>query len=985
MHVLRPRRARREQPQQSAGRVRAWWSRAARRGVAGVLAAAMVAALAPAPVSAGGGDGEAAEEDGAPRSAGGHGPANAPRSGGGGSEGPPDLDFSDIRGSFTEGICAVGDTMWVGIRSWSKLRAHDLSTGQRDEDSDLPIENPARGVWCDGETLWYTTKNDHSKIFAYDLATGTRQEDREFDISALDFSSGGAPTYRFWSGPLGIASDGDTMWVATNSRVVGNRLYALDMATKEPKPGSDIALGSFYPRGLFSDGEFLWVATTRGNTVVRVYDISTLARVESLVVESPGGKWGLWSDGYHMWVANFAHTTVRAYPMPEAYGSGLETLEVSGVELVSPSPREFRGRVARGTASVTVTAVAAGDEDTVTFGTVDADGGTEGHQWSLELGDNTLEITVSDGTLSRTSTITVVKVDVDALSNDATLSSLSVDGAGVDDFAPDVHDYGLRVAHDAATATVAATSAEAAAEVAITPADADPDAEGHQVSLDVGANPVTVAVVATDGFAEAVYRLTISRPRRRPPPTPTDYSGGGLEGPPGFVVPGFREGICAVGDTLWVSSRSYSKLYAYDRSTGERDEDGDLLSLENPARGVWCDDETVWYTSKRDHSKIFAYDLATGLRDEDREFDISALNFSHRSGGARYYWAGPLGIASDGDTMWVATNSRVVGNRLYALDMATKEPKPGSDIALGGFYPKGLFTDGEFLWVASTQGNAVVRAYDIATRTRVESLDISSDGPWGLWSDGEHMWLCNFHRERVRAYPMPDAYRPGLETPEVSGVELVRSSSREFRGNVARGTASVTVTAAPFDDTDTVAFGTADADDGTEGHQWSLALGDNTLEITVSDGTHSRTYTITVVKVDVDALSDDATLSSLSVDGAGVDGFAPDVGGYRVRVAHDAATATVAATATEAAARVAITPADADPDAEGHQVALAEGPNPVTVAVVGHRRAGRGRLHAGDLPHAFGVRLRRVHGRLGAGASPLDGHLGRRADALGEL
>ena len=890
----------------------------------------MVATLAPVPVWAADGDGKATDEDGAPGSAGGgHGPANAPRSGGDGAEGPPDF----VAPGFVEGICAVGETLWVANRSHRELRAYDRFSGKRDEDGDLPLVEPARGVWCDGETVWYTSKRDYSTIFAYDLETGARDEDREFDISALDFSRGDdlVGSFYFWAGPLGIASDGDTMWVATNSRVVGNRLYALDMATKEPKPEADIALGGFYPRGLWSDGDYLWVASTRGKTV-RAYDIATQTRTESLDLKvSPGGSWGLWSDGEHMWVCHFPHEKVRAHPMPAAYGPGLETLEVSGVELVSSSLRVFRGRVARGTATVTVTAVAADDAHTVTFGTDDADDGTEGHQWSLELGDNTLEITVSDGTLSRIYTIMVTKVDVDALSDDATLSSLSVDGAGVDGFAPDVHDYGLAVAHDAATATVAAAATEPVAQVEITPADADPDTEGHQVALDVGSNPVTVAVAATDGFAEAVYRLTISRPRRLPPPT--DHSGDGFEGPPDIGLSGFVEGICAVGETLWVAFRSLKELRAYDRFSGERDEDGDLPLVE-PPRGVWCDGETLWYTSRRDYSTIFAYDLATGTRDEDREFDISAFNFSHRNAGTRYFWSGPLGIASDGETMWVATNSRVVGNRLYALDMATKEPKPEADIALGGFYPRGLWSDGDYLWVASTRGKTV-RAYDIATQTRTESLDlkISLSGAWGLWSDGEHMWVCNFRREKVRAHPMPAAYRPGLETLVVSGVELVSSSLRVFRGHVARGTASVTVTAEPFDDTDTVTFGTDDADDGIEGHQWTLELGDNTLEITVSDGTHSRTYTITVVRVDADALSDDATLSSLSVDGVEVDGFASDVSGYRVRVANDAASVTVAAVAAEAAARVEITPADADPDAEGHQVALDEGANTVRVAV----------------------------------------------------
>ena len=68
-----------------------------------------------------------------------------------------------------------------------------------------------------------------------------------------------------------------------------------------------------------------------------------------------------------------------------------------------------------------------------------------------------------------------------------------------------------------------------------------------------------------------------------------------------------------------------------------------------------------------------------------------------------------------------------------------------------------------------------------------------------------------------------------------------------------------------------------------------LALGDNTLQITVSDGTVSRVYTVTVRNVDADVLSDDATLSALSVDGAAGHQVALAVGPNRVRVAVDAA------------------------------------------------------------------------------------------------
>ena len=927
----------------------------------------MVAALAPAPVWAADGDGKAADEDGAQGSAGGgHGPANAPRSGaaaGGRSQdepdGPPEIAVAPNRRFGTEGICAVGNTLWIGHRGESTLQAFDLSTGERDEDSDLTVGDPARGMWCDGETMWYTTKNNQSRIFAYDMATGARQEDREFDISGLSFnsdrSSRGGISSRggSWGGTLGVVSDGETMWVGSDWRDHRNWLYALDMATKARKPAADIAVGGdryFRPKGLWSDGEIVWVAATI-NPTVRAYDIATKARVESLEFDvadfEHGGSWGLWSDGDHMWVCNFRYGKVRAYPMPEAYGHRLATLEVSGVELVRLPSRQFRGHVARGTATVTVTAVAADDAHTVTFGTVDADDVAEGHQWSLALGDNTLEVTVSDGTDSRTYTVTVVKIDVDALSDDATLSSLSVDGAAVDGFAADMHDYKLRVDNDVASVTVAAAASEPAARVTITPADADPDTGGHQVALDEGSNVVTVAVAATDGLATAVYTLEVSR-------MPSAFGYDGFADVSGLAHRRSMD-IWADARTRWVSyDRSGDEaVLAYDASTGERAPGRDIAALADGNGSPWA----LW----SDGERLYVLDAWKSMVFQYRLSDDGANGFGTHVATVSLEGIGEddaRGLWSDGETMWVANRDDA---KVYAYEL-DGDRVSGEDFdtlaAAGNSMPVDLWSDGLVMWVLD-KGDGKIYAYDLDSKVRLEHLDFQALEPrngWpsGLWSNGAHMWVSDADDTRAYAYVMPAVL--ALDTLDASGVNLARASSTEFRGHVARGTATVTVTAVAADSAHTVTFGTVDADDVAEGHQWSLALGDNTLEVTVSDGTDSRTYTITVVKIDVDELSDDATLSSLSVDGAAVDGFAADVHSYALRVDNDVASVTVAAVAAEPAVEVEIAPADADPDTGGHQVALDEGSNRVAVAVAATDGMATAvyTLEVSRMPSAFG-------------------------------
>ena len=547
---------------------------------------------------------------------------------------------------------------------------------------------------------------------------------------------------------------------------------------------------------------------------------------------------------------------------------------------------------------------------------------------------------MSDGTTSRTYTITVVKIDVDALSDDATLNSLTVDGTEVDGFTPDVGGYRLRVDNDVASATVAATATEAAAQVTISPADADPGTEGHQVALDVGANPVTVAVAATDGIATAAYTLTIGR-------KPLVF------GHDSFLdISGLEHrrsmDIWAGARTRWVSyDRSGDEaVLAYHASTGERTPGRDIAvraAGNRSPQALWSDG-VVLYVLDTWKSMVFQY--RPRRRGRLRRPCRHGVAGGHRRGRR------PGAV--------VKRRNHVGGRcrRRQAVRLRARRGRPAAGPGLrhaagrGNSMPVDLWSDGLVMWVLD-KGGGKVYAYDLDFKARLEHLDFEAleprnDWPSGLWSNGGHMWVSDADDTRAYAYVMPAAL--ALDTLEVSGTALARPSLTEYRGRVARGTASVTVTAEPVDSAHTVTFGTADADDSTEGHQWSLALGDNTLEVTVSDGTDSRTYTITVTRVDVDALSDDATLSSLTVDGAEVDGFADDVHSYALRVDHDVVSVTVTAAAAETAAEVTITPADADPDTDGHQVALDVGIQCGDRGGGGHRRGDRGRLHAHPLP-----------------------------------
>ena len=97
---------------------------------------------------------------------------------------------------------------------------------------------------------------------------------------------------------------------------------------------------------------------------------------------------------------------------------------------------------------------------------------------------------------------------------DATLSSLTLSGVDMPGFqlGSDTS-YVRNVAADvtSTTVTAVASQAEHGATVTITPTDADPATDGHQVNLETGANVITITVTAPNGSDTRSYTVTVNR------------------------------------------------------------------------------------------------------------------------------------------------------------------------------------------------------------------------------------------------------------------------------------------------------------------------------------------------------------------------------------------------------------------------------------------------------------------------------------------
>ena len=292
---------------------------------------------------------------------------------------------------------------------------------------------------------------------------------------------------------------------------------------------------------------------------------------------------------------------------------------------------------------------------------------------------------------------------------------------------------------------------------------------------------------------------------------------------------------------------------------------------------VWSDGKTLWVAENGPGADdgVYAYDLTTGERVEEYEFPLAETNRA------------PRGLWSDGTMAWVADSGR---NRLFAYDLATGERVEALEIVLAerNRDARAIWSDGTTMWVLDGGKNSLF-AYDLATRELLGEyfLDSGNDDPRGLWSDGIVYCVSDDAAKRVFAYRMPASEgETALERVRDEEFDkLSRASNNSPRGIWSDGDV-----------------------------------------LYVADANDDRIYTYNMpARVD-------ASLALLSLAGVNIGDFHGRKTRYEGTPRGGVTETTVDAVAKQSGATVVIGPADADPVAEGHQVALAEATE-ITVTV----------------------------------------------------
>ena len=679
------------------------------------------------------------------------------------------------------------------------------------------------------------------------------------------------------------------------------------------------------------------------------------------------------------------YTVTVARAAPPSSDATLKSLSLSRVSIgaFSSVTTSYAAHVANSVSQTTVTPTVNHSGATYVIklgGVTDSD-----HVIPLSVGSNviTVEVTAEDGQTSQTYTVTVTRAAPP--STDATLSALTLSHVEFGTFSPATTSYTAQVANSVTETTVTPTVNDTGARPVIKLGGVI-DTDGV-VSLAVGANIVTIEVIAEDGETTLTYTVAVTR--AEPPSTDATLKALALSkvdfGTFDSTTTSYSASVAnSVAETKVSPIVNDSGASYVIKIGGVTDSDGTVpLAVGNNVI-------TVVVTAE-DGSTTLTYTV-TVTRAEPPSTDatlkglaLSDVNFGTFSSGTVSYTAQvansvtettvtpdvndsgashvvKLGGVTDADgTVALAVGSNVItvevtaedGNttRTYTVTVTRAEsptPEKSSDATLSAL----TLSDVNFETFDSTTISYSASVANTVTQTTVTPTVNHSDAssvvklggvekqgtiPLAIGSNVITIEVTAEDGETTKTYTVtvtrsaPPSTDATLSALTLSGVSFgtFTSGTTRYTASVANSVSRTTVT--PVVNHSGARYviklgGVTDAD-GTV----SLAVGRNviTIVVTAQDGSATRTYTVTVTRSA--PLSTDATLSALTLRDVNFGTFDSSTTSYSASVANSISRTTVTPGVSNSGASYVIRLGGVT-DSDG-TVSLAVGSNVITIVV----------------------------------------------------
>ena len=551
-----------------------------------------------------------------------------------------------------------------GSRAIDTVTFTTLSTpGARDSGKDITLgsgNDDPLGVWSDGTTMW-VMEYQGTKVFAYKMSDGSRDSAKDITRSS--------------SAILGqfITADGTTMWLSDIT--TSTKLYGHSVANKNADSSKDFTLhaDNGTPRGLYTDGTTMWVHDYSDDKIY-AYVLSSGARDSgkdiTLHTDNDSAT-GIWADGTTMWVADSADDKVYAYRMSDGSRDSAKDYDGIGSYLLT----------ARGIWS---------DGTTMWIADASSDKIFAHHAFKVQM-------SVSD-TAVTSATLT--------MGNHTSDWYYKADGG------PDSTCQG-----PVSEASEALTGLTAATEYTYTAYSASGCGSATEIAS------TTFTTLATPGARDSGKDFDT-------------LTAAGNNSP---------DGIWSNGTTMWVQDYTDKKAYAYNLTTKARDSGKDVsLSDANNASPValGSDGTTMWSADSATDDKLFAYTISGNTRDTSK--DISLHTDNTDVGGL---WANSA-------TIWVGDWA---DEYIYAYTISGGARDSGKEIDLHADNATviGLWSDGVTMWVSDSD-DSVLYAYRMSDGSRDSSkdytLDSANSDAFSIWSDGITMWVADDGDDKLYAY-----------------------------------------------------------------------------------------------------------------------------------------------------------------------------------------------------------------------------------------
>ncbi len=889
------------------------------------------------------------------------------------------------------GLWSNGTTMWVTDWQDAKIYAYKMSDKSRDPAKDFDTLSAAgnirpTGIWSDGATMWVSDTAD--TIYAYKMSDKSRSPTKDFNIRSL---IGNRYIQDIWS-------DGTTLWAADFAGSRGDdKLYAFGLPKQNRDASKDFntleAAGNHQPRGLWSDGTTMWVADAKDDKIY-AYHLSTQEpsrsdnnRLASLQLS--GVEWLPDFDGR----ADFFRAVTLDYDVAHVGVVAVAIHEGASVEISPPddAPNTPGHHVALSAGdNTTITITVTSENGNVRVYTLLVSRSTS---WHRDLDFNALNAAGnsqprglwSDGIHMWVADASDARIyaykTADKTRNPAQdFNTLSAAG----------NTSPTGIWSDGTTMWVADWQDDKLYAYNMSDKSHDPDKDFDTLSAAGNTNPTGIWSDGTTMWvadtADRIYAYNMSDKSRNPSEDFDTYNTIGNR---------YIQGIWSDGTTMWAAdfagTNGISKIYAFNLLSKNRDvaKEFNMLSPagNNQPRGLWSGGETMWVVDSS-YDKLYAYHLSDTAGLSSLEVSNAQLSPAFHKSSVEYSAevanaitnvsitavadrseasvaisptdADPntdghqVALSEGANTITITvtpSNTRISG-RTYTL---TVRRSPSSDNTLRNLTMSNAtlspptFRSSTTYYTATVAHNVtsttitaeanhanasvVISPQDADTETEGHQVDLTR-GINGIIiavtaADGS-----------IRTYTLDVLVEDGSFDNALRSLTLNNATlSPAFHGNTTNYTASVgqagavtTVTARANHSMAKTVILPADVDRETAGHQVALTEGDNSIFVVViAPNGNPRAYTIRVRRT----FSGDASLKSLQLSGVTMSSqFSTGTTSYRGNVARTTASTTVTAQTSHSMARTVILPADADRETAGHQVALIDGINPITIAVI---------------------------------------------------